>query len=162
MFNYFSEASNLAMTSVVGNFSLINKIYIPKYIFPVAKCLFVGINFLLTLIPWFAIILLSYVGLGQYACPINWTYIFLPFLIPLLLYFYSRNWFILIMHFCILKRHVLYLWNHLNDMELCYPCFLQCRNLPTNLQALFSVQPNVPIYHSRTPNRFIWAKDLPL
>ena len=34
MFNYFSEASNLAMSSVVANFSLINKIYIPKYIFP--------------------------------------------------------------------------------------------------------------------------------
>ena len=51
MFNYFTEASNLAMSSVVANFSLINKIYIPKYIFPLSKCLFVGINFLLTLIP---------------------------------------------------------------------------------------------------------------
>ena len=34
MFNYFSEASNNAMTSVVGNFGLLNKVYIPKYIFP--------------------------------------------------------------------------------------------------------------------------------
>ena len=32
MFNYFSEATNTAMTSVVDNFSLINKVYIPKYI----------------------------------------------------------------------------------------------------------------------------------
>ena len=31
-FNYFNEASNLSMSSVVANFSLINKIYIPKYI----------------------------------------------------------------------------------------------------------------------------------
>ena len=31
LFNYFSEASNLAMSSVVGSFSLINKVYIPKY-----------------------------------------------------------------------------------------------------------------------------------
>ena len=30
-FNYFNEASNLSMSSVVGNFSLINKIYIPLY-----------------------------------------------------------------------------------------------------------------------------------
>ena len=37
MFNYFSEASNLAMSSVVGNFSLINKVYIPKYIFPLSS-----------------------------------------------------------------------------------------------------------------------------
>ena len=35
LWNYFSQASNMAMTSVVENFSLINKIYIPKYVFPI-------------------------------------------------------------------------------------------------------------------------------
>ena len=62
MFNYFSQASNMAMTSVVENFPLINKVYIPKYIFPIAKCFFIGIAFLLTLIPWLIIIALSYLG----------------------------------------------------------------------------------------------------
>ena len=38
MFNYFSEASNSAMTSVVNNFALMTKVYIPKYIFPIAIC----------------------------------------------------------------------------------------------------------------------------
>ncbi len=66
IFNYFSEASNLAMSSVVANFSLINKVYIPKYIFPISKCLFVGINFLLTLIPLYAIILITGTGLNIY------------------------------------------------------------------------------------------------
>ena len=87
MFNYFSEASNSAMTSVVMNFGLINKIYIPKYIFPVAKCLFVGINFLLTLIPWFAIILLSHVGLGEVTCHLNIWYLLLPYIIICLFMF---------------------------------------------------------------------------
>ena len=72
MFNYFSEASNLAMSSVVGNFSLINKVYIPKYIFPLSKCLFVGINFLLTLIPLYVVILATGTGL----C---WQHLLLPF-----------------------------------------------------------------------------------
>ena len=58
LFNYFSEATNSAMSSIVANFPLINKVYIPKYIFPLTKCLFVGINFLLTLIPLYAIIFL--------------------------------------------------------------------------------------------------------
>lgn len=66
IFNYYSEASNLAMSSVVGNFSLINKVYIPKYIFPISKCIFVGINFLLTLIPLYAIILITGTGLNFY------------------------------------------------------------------------------------------------
>ena len=64
MFNYFSEASNLAMSSVVSNFSLINKVYMPKYIFPLSKCLFVGINFLLTLIPLYVVIFLTGTGIN--------------------------------------------------------------------------------------------------
>ena len=59
MWNYFSEASNLAMSSVVGNFSLLNKVYIPKYIFPLSKCLVTGINFLLTLIPLYVVIFIE-------------------------------------------------------------------------------------------------------
>ncbi len=66
MFNYFSEASNLAMSSVVANFSLINKVYMPKYIFPLSKCLFVGINFLLTLIPLYALIFITGTGINIY------------------------------------------------------------------------------------------------
>ena len=66
MFNYFSEASNLSMGSVVANFGLINKIYIPKYIFPLSKCLFVGINFLLTLIPLYLIIFITGQGVNIY------------------------------------------------------------------------------------------------
>lgn len=71
-FNYFSEASNLAMSSVVANFSLINKVYMPKYIFPLSKCLFVGINFLLTLIPLYLVLIFTGTG-------INWYHLILPF-----------------------------------------------------------------------------------
>ena len=77
MWNYFNEASNTAMTSVVTNFSLINKVYIPKYIFPLSKCLFVGINFLLTLIPLYGVILLS--GSGETKCHITVLHLLLPF-----------------------------------------------------------------------------------
>ena len=80
MWNYFSEASNSAMSSVVVNFLLINKVYIPKYIFPVAKCLFVGINFVLTLIPWFVLIILTQFGLGNYPASINWYYLLIPYI----------------------------------------------------------------------------------
>lgn len=72
IFNYYSEASNLSMSSIVANFSLINKVYIPKYIFPLSKCLFVGINFLLTLIPLYAIIFITGTG-------VNINHLFLPY-----------------------------------------------------------------------------------
>lgn len=72
IFNYFSEASNLSMSSVVANFSLINKVYMPKYIFPLSKCIFVGINFLLSQIPLYIILLATGTG-------ISWHHILLPF-----------------------------------------------------------------------------------
>jgi ABC-2 type transport system permease protein len=87
-FNYFSEASNLSMSSVVANFSLINKVYMPKYIFPLSKCLFVGINFLLTLIPLYAVIIFTGTGL-------NWYHLLLPFSFLCLFFFTVGMGFIL-------------------------------------------------------------------
>ena len=71
-FNYFSEASNLCMSTIVANFPLISKVYVPKYIFPLSKCLFVGLNFLLTLIPLYLVLLLTGTGL----C---WQHLLLPY-----------------------------------------------------------------------------------
>lgn len=80
LFNFFSDATNQAMPSVVGNMGLINKVYIPKYIFPLSKCLFSGINFLITLIPLYAVILLTGTGLNVY-------HLLLPFCFLTLLIF---------------------------------------------------------------------------
>ena len=80
MFNYMTEATNLSMSSVVANFALLNKIYIPKYIFPLEKCLFVGINFLLTLIPLYLVIIFTGTGLCIW-------HILLPFVVLCLFMF---------------------------------------------------------------------------
>jgi ABC-type polysaccharide/polyol phosphate export permease len=75
MFNYFSEASNSAMTSVVTNFHLMNKVYIPKYIFPLSKCIFVGINFLLSQIPLYIILLATGTGINVYHLLLPFVYV---------------------------------------------------------------------------------------
>ncbi len=75
IFNYFSEATNLSMSSVVGNFSLINKVYMPKYIFPVSKCVFVGINFLLSLIPLYIVLLTTGTGINIYHLMLPYVYL---------------------------------------------------------------------------------------
>ena len=71
VFNCFSEATQLATQSVVGNGAMIKKVYIPKYIFPLSKVLFSFFNFLLTLIP--AIIVIIY-----YRIPFTVNYLLLP------------------------------------------------------------------------------------
>lgn len=52
LFNFFNEATNMAMYSVIQNGSLIKKVYIPKYIFPVSKVVsgFVTMSFSLAAI----------------------------------------------------------------------------------------------------------------
>ena len=50
LFNFMSESTNLAMMSILNSRELIKKIYIPKYIFPIEKCLFGFVNFLFSLI----------------------------------------------------------------------------------------------------------------
>lgn len=141
LWNYFSQASNMAMTSVVENFSLINKIYIPKYVFPVAKCLFIGIDFLLTLVPWLGIIALSYFGLGEYTCHFNIYYLILPYIFFCMLLF-TIGISLLLSCVSVFLRDVFHiygivltLWNYLT------PVFYSIEILPAKLQFLMQFNP---------------------
>jgi len=57
MFNLATEASNQGLTSIVSNANLINKVYVPKYIYTLSKVLSALINFTLSLIPLIIIML---------------------------------------------------------------------------------------------------------
>src|SRR5574344_68144 len=39
IFNFYNEASNMAMSSIIGNAGLIKKVYVPKYFFPISRVL---------------------------------------------------------------------------------------------------------------------------
>lgn len=141
MFNYFQEASNNAMTSVVDNFSLINKVYIPKYIFPVAKCLFIGINFLLTLIPWLGVIALSYFGLGDITCHFNIYFLILPYIfLCMLLFTIGAGLFlscvsVFLRDIFYIYGIILIIWNYLT------PVFYSITIIPERLQGIFKLNP---------------------
>lgn len=75
IFNFVSEATNTAMSSILGASSLIKKVYIPKYIFPLEKCLFSFVNMLFSMIAVLIIILILRFQL-------SWTFLLFP--IPML------------------------------------------------------------------------------
>lgn len=152
MFQYFSEASNLAMTSVVFNFPLINKIYIPKYIFPLSKCLFVGINFVLSLIPWFLIIVLTQFGLGNYPASINLYYLILPLIfLCLLLFTVGMGFFLSCVS--VFLRDVFYIYGIvLTIWQYFTPIFYSIEIIPAKLQFLFEFN---PLYQYLTATRSI-------
>ena len=141
MFNYFSEASNAAMVSVVSNFNLLNKVYIPKYIFPLSKCLFVGINFLLTLIPWLLIIILSQFGFGGEPASINLYYLILPYIF-LCLFLFTIGVGLITSCISVFLRDVFYIYGIiLTIWQYFTPVFYSIEILPESLQVLFKFNP---------------------
>lgn len=80
IFNFFSEATNLAMDSVLGSSSLIKKVYIPKYIFPLEKVIFSFINALFSLIAMVLVIVIT-------GSPISLTVLWFPVVLAFMFFF---------------------------------------------------------------------------
>ena len=76
MYNFFSDATQNAMGSVLFNAPLIKKVYVPKYIFPLEKVTFALVNALFSLIALVIVLLVT-------RTPLHWTVIF--FWVPMLI-----------------------------------------------------------------------------
>lgn len=137
MFNYFSEASNLSMSSVVANFALINKIYIPKYIFPLSKCLFVGINFLLTLIPLYAIILIT-------GTPLNIYHLLLPYAF-ICLFIFTLGMGLILASVSVFLRDMFYIYGIIMTLWMYLtPIMYDINLISVKYQRIFKLN---PLYH---------------
>ena len=88
IFNFMTEATTAAMTSVINNSALIKKVYIPKYIFPLEKVMFSFVNMLFSAIA--LVLMLVITKLGWIGTPdalhIGWSALlfFVPMLYTLL------------------------------------------------------------------------------
>ncbi len=80
MFNFFSESTNMGLTSIYGNSSLIKKIYIPKYLFPTSKVLSCMVNFAFSFVAMLIVMLITqapfYPTLFLMIIPIFYMFIF--------------------------------------------------------------------------------------
>lgn len=72
---FFSQALAYSVESIVGNGELLKKVRVAKLVFPVAALVSNIINFLLSLIPLFLLVI-------ALRFPLHWTWIYLP--IPML------------------------------------------------------------------------------
>lgn len=88
VFNFFSEATNVAISSVVNNFGLMTKVYFPKFILPLSKVLSSTINLLISLTVF--IILGSFMEVN-----IWWGYLLIVYMLLCLLLFTTGVSFIL-------------------------------------------------------------------
>ena len=78
IFGFNQEATKSALNSVVGNASLIKKIYVPKYVFPMSECIASLVNMLFSLIALLIVMIFTHLEF-------KWT--MLLFWVPLLYVF---------------------------------------------------------------------------
>lgn len=64
MFNFISEATGFSLHTIINAAPLIRKVYIPKYIFPLEKCIFSFVNMLFSLIA-FVIVFVAFCITGS-------------------------------------------------------------------------------------------------
>lgn len=80
VFNFFNEGVGQALGSIVYNASLITKVYIPKYIYPVTKVLSSGINLIMSLLPLVGMAVLT----GE---RVTRAYLMLPYILACVMVF---------------------------------------------------------------------------
>lgn len=136
-FNFFSEASTMALQSIVGNASLITKVYVPKYIYPVSRVFSSAINLLLSLIPLLAVMLLT-------GTPIRPVILLLPFGLLCLVAFCIGMGFIL-STMMVFFRDTQFLWGVVSMLWMyATPIFYPESIIPAQYMALYKCN---PMYH---------------
>jgi ABC-2 type transport system permease protein len=133
-FNFFSEATQAALISVTGSASLITKVYIPTYIFPVSKVISSCINLLFSTLALYLIIIIQ--GL-----PFNWYHLLIPVLYVTLIMFSTGIGMILasvMVYFRdvqFLYSVLIVLWTYLT------PLFYPVSIIPERLMGIYSLNP---------------------
>ena len=74
IFGFYSEATSMAMGSILGGAALIKKVYLPKYIFPLSRVISSFTSMLLSMIALFIVIIATDVTFSI-------TIILLPFIL---------------------------------------------------------------------------------
>lgn len=79
VFNFYSEATTTAMSSIYGNAELIKKVYVPKYMFPLAKICFSFVNMICSLGAVIIVMLIQKVALHitLILLPVLFVYMFM-------------------------------------------------------------------------------------
>lgn len=133
-FNFFAEATNLAMSSIVGNFNLITKVYVPKYIFPLSKVILSLINLGFATIALYAIIIFTGEGISfaHLLLPFDFICIFL-FALGVALFLAAFSVFFRDMFY--IYGIVLTLWTYLTPIM--YPLTI----IPESYRFLFKLNP---------------------
>jgi len=134
IYNFFNESTSLAMGSVIASEGIIKKIYVPKYIFPLARVISSSVNLLFSFIAFLLVFIVTGV-------PFKWTMLLLP--IPIIYtFFFSMGVAMLLSSLAVffrdlkhLYRVILLLWMYMT------PLFYPVSRIPEWFMPIYGLNP---------------------
>ena len=136
-FSFFSECTQMCLNSISSNYRLITKVYIPKYIFPLAKTLSSSVNLAISLVPLLLVTIIT--GTALHLSFILMFY----FLICLIVF--SLGVGMVLATLMVFFRDIQFLWSvFLTIWQYATPIFYPAEIIPERFR--FIVQFN-PLYH---------------
>lgn len=133
-FSFFGEATNLGMSSIVGNSALITKVYMPKLIYPLSKVLSSAINLCISFIPLMIVMLITGV-------PFHKSMLLLPVVVVyLILFCFGVS--LILSTLNVFFRDTSFLWGvALTMLNFLTPIFYPESIIPANLITIFHMNP---------------------
>lgn len=159
-FNYFSETVSLGMTSITANANLINKVYLPKYIYPISKVFSSFVNFTLSLIPLFLVMIITKTEFHLSVILLVYDLIcFIGFVIGIVL---------ILSTLMVFFRDVQFLWSVLSMVWMYLtPIFYPASIIPENFLEIYKMNPmyqyitfaRIAIIDGRSPapSTYLWC-----
>ena len=136
-FSFFSEATTMSLSSIVGNASLITKVYVPKYIYPLTRVMSSTINFGLSLVPLLIVLLIT-------KTPIRSSILLLPFGIGCLVAL-SLGIGMLLSAMMVFFRDTQFLWGVVSMLWMyATPIFYPESIIPPDFMMIYKMN---PLYH---------------
>lgn len=137
LFNFFTESVGGGLVSIVGNASLIKKVYVPKYIYPVTKVLSTLINLVISMLPLLVVVIIT----GEH---VNRAYLLIPFVI-VCLFFFCVGMSLILSSLMVFFRDVQFLWGIVSLLWMyATPMFYPESIIPERFRFILSGN---PMYH---------------
>lgn len=151
-FNFFSETASMCLMSIVGNAPLINKVHVPKYIYPFSRTLSSCINLGLSMLPLIIMMIIS-------RTPITTALFLLPFVF-VMLFMLSYGMGLILATLMVFFRDTQFLWG-IVSMLLMYltPIFYSESIIPSWFLPIYKLN---PLYHVLRFIRSILIDGMPL
>ena len=134
VFNFFSESTTIAMSSIINNTALLKKVYLPKVVFPLASIASSFVNMLFSLTAIFIVMLATDVRFSS-------TLIILPIGL-LLLFVFSVGVGLVVSALAVYFRDLFHLYSVLlTVLSFATPIFYPVNIIPEDLQYILQYNP---------------------